>query len=278
MRQRYGVSPHSTELAFGTVSHKSENAETAPHVEWSHPDVGTLRFRGIVDRIDVSPSGKTALVIDYKTGGAGVYDAMKKDPVDRGRRLQLPVYGLAARQHVGTDVKVFVAYWFISTRGGFVMRPDPPVALDELLEGFSKTVQTITAGIAEGLFPAHPGNPERTPPRTAHTAISTSFVPRNGRGRGIGSGSAAILDCARTFRWPTATRSRKTMTDAPLPADQPARDAIVERLGENMVVEAGAGTGKTRSLVDRVVALVATGARRWTVSPPSPLPKPRPPS
>ena len=49
------------------------------------------------------------------------------------------------------------------------------------------------------------------------------------------------------------------MTDAPLPADQPARDAIVERLDENVVVEAGAGTGKTRSLVDRVIALVATG-------------------
>ena len=49
------------------------------------------------------------------------------------------------------------------------------------------------------------------------------------------------------------------MTEAPLPADQPARDAIVERLGENMVVEAGAGTGKTRSLVDRVIALVGTG-------------------
>ena len=49
------------------------------------------------------------------------------------------------------------------------------------------------------------------------------------------------------------------MTGAPLPADQPARDAIVERLGKNIVVEAGAGTGKTRSLVDRVIALVATG-------------------
>ena len=46
------------------------------------------------------------------------------------------------------------------------------------------------------------------------------------------------------------------MTD---PSDQPARNAIVERLDENMVVEAGAGTGKTRSLVDRVVALIATG-------------------
>ena len=42
-------------------------------------------------------------------------------------------------------------------------------------------------------------------------------------------------------------------------SDQPARSAIVERLGENIVVEAGAGTGKTRSLVDRVVALITTG-------------------
>ena len=49
------------------------------------------------------------------------------------------------------------------------------------------------------------------------------------------------------------------MTDTPLPADQPARDAIVERLDDNIVVEAGAGTGKTRSLVDRVIGLVATG-------------------
>ena len=42
-------------------------------------------------------------------------------------------------------------------------------------------------------------------------------------------------------------------------SDRPARDAIVERLDENMVVEAGAGTGKTTSLVSRVVALIATG-------------------
>ena len=49
-------------------------------------------------------------------------------------------------------------------------------------------------------------------------------------------------------------------TNEPLPADQPARSAIVERLDENLVVEAGAGTGKTRSLVERVTALVTTGA------------------
>ena len=45
-------------------------------------------------------------------------------------------------------------------------------------------------------------------------------------------------------------------------SDQPARNAILERLDENMVVEAGAGTGKTRSLVDRVVALIKTGRAR----------------
>ncbi len=43
------------------------------------------------------------------------------------------------------------------------------------------------------------------------------------------------------------------------PSDQPARDAIVECLDKNMVVEAGAGTGKTTSLVDRIVALITTG-------------------
>ena len=41
--------------------------------------------------------------------------------------------------------------------------------------------------------------------------------------------------------------------------DQPARQAIVECLDDNMVVEAGAGTGKTTSLIGRVLALVTTG-------------------
>jgi ATP-dependent exoDNAse (exonuclease V) beta subunit len=42
-------------------------------------------------------------------------------------------------------------------------------------------------------------------------------------------------------------------------ADERARREIVERLDATMLVEAGAGTGKTRALVDRVVALVCRG-------------------
>ena len=43
--------------------------------------------------------------------------------------------------------------------------------------------------------------------------------------------------------------------------DDDARIAIRERLHDTMLVEAGAGTGKTSALVDRVVALVASGIR-----------------
>ena len=42
-------------------------------------------------------------------------------------------------------------------------------------------------------------------------------------------------------------------------ADQAARDRIRDSLDETLFVEAGAGTGKTTSLVDRVLGLVSTG-------------------
>lgn len=41
--------------------------------------------------------------------------------------------------------------------------------------------------------------------------------------------------------------------------DEIARRPIVERLDDNLFVEAGAGTGKTRALVDRVIALIEAG-------------------
>jgi len=41
--------------------------------------------------------------------------------------------------------------------------------------------------------------------------------------------------------------------------DQDQRDRIAGDLGTNLLVEAGAGSGKTRSLVDRLVALIRTG-------------------
>jgi ATP-dependent helicase/nuclease subunit A len=49
------------------------------------------------------------------------------------------------------------------------------------------------------------------------------------------------------------------MTLSFIPADQDTRCRIRDSLDENLLVEAGAGTGKTTSLVERVVRLIATG-------------------
>ncbi|MGW8320539.1 MAG: UvrD-helicase domain-containing protein [Thermodesulfobacteriota bacterium] len=49
-------------------------------------------------------------------------------------------------------------------------------------------------------------------------------------------------------------------SDLPIPADQDQRDRIVNILDRNMLVEAAAGTGKTTSMVERMVALLAGGA------------------
>ena len=41
--------------------------------------------------------------------------------------------------------------------------------------------------------------------------------------------------------------------------DQDARERIARDLDTNLLVEAGAGSGKTWSLIERMVSLVATG-------------------
>ena len=48
------------------------------------------------------------------------------------------------------------------------------------------------------------------------------------------------------------------MSEQPLP-DHAARDFIRQRLDVNMLVEAGAGSGKTESLAQRMVAGIVTG-------------------
>ncbi|MBI4218721.1 MAG: UvrD-helicase domain-containing protein, partial [Chloroflexi bacterium] len=45
----------------------------------------------------------------------------------------------------------------------------------------------------------------------------------------------------------------------PIEADASARRAIREQLGRSLIVEAGAGTGKTHSLVDRIESLIVSG-------------------
>jgi RecB family exonuclease len=106
---------------------------------------------GFVDRLDRTPDGKRAWVIDYKTGAA--YDKPDEtDPFAGGTRLQLPVYVLAA---AGAE-QVQALYWFVSRRGEFQQ-----MTYEETPENrarFEATLAAILSAQRAGSFPAVPGD------------------------------------------------------------------------------------------------------------------------
>src|SRR4051794_23313596 len=57
----------------------------------------------------------------------------------------------------------------------------------------------------------------------------------------------------------SSRRADMTLFAETLPVDHDVRERVRTDLDRNLFVEAGAGTGKTRVLVDRVVRLVASG-------------------
>jgi ATP-dependent helicase/nuclease subunit B len=114
-------------------------------------EVAGVPLKGIVDRVDVTPDGSQAWVIDYKSGSTDDFKGIRDDPLVGGTKLQLPVYKRAAPN----TEQVQALYWFITKRGGFEFieyEPSP-----EQADAFPRTLQAIVAGIRAGSFPAVPG-------------------------------------------------------------------------------------------------------------------------
>jgi ATP-dependent helicase/nuclease subunit B len=150
-RRRDGTRPVAAELRFGY----GDDAAGPGPVVLPLPDGRGLRFRGAADRVDVGDDG-TVHVVDYKTGKSDDFRRLGPDnPDEQGTKLQLPVYGLAARQFVGrADAPVQAHYWFISEREGFRRIG---YAVDErVLARVGTTLATIVDGIERGAFPARP--------------------------------------------------------------------------------------------------------------------------
>ena len=110
---------------------------------------------GKADRVDVAEDG-TIHVVDYKTGRPDDYQQLsERSPDLGGTKLQLPVYGQAARAREGRpDAPVTADYWFATTKGGFA-RIGYQVT-PEVLERVGVTLTTIVDGIDQGVFPAYP--------------------------------------------------------------------------------------------------------------------------
>jgi len=117
-------------------------------------EIAGITMRGVVDRIDRTPDGQAAWVIDYKTGSDFPYRDLETGadgPLGGGTKLQLPAYLGAA----GDAAQVQALYWFISRQGGFKRIPFSPSP--ENMVTFETTVAAILDGIARGSFPAVPG-------------------------------------------------------------------------------------------------------------------------
>ena len=139
-----GSYPISAESPFGL--------EGVPPFRLALDGEETIELRGIIDRVD--RVGESDIkVVDYKTGSSAPYRRINgDDPIIGGRRLQLPIYALAAADLTGstTEVKLYGEYFFISERGSnrrisFAIDPS-------LVSRVKVVIKTIVDGIRDGIF------------------------------------------------------------------------------------------------------------------------------
>ena len=125
-----------------------------------------VRFRGLIDRVDLDSEGRRAYLFDYKTGSSSSYKNASQDPLLAGQHVQLALYRRAVLNAMPELEEVRGAFWFVSSRGRFErLEPtssdlNPDERLDEVLLG-------ITRGIGSGAFPQVPGEETQRPGKTS---------------------------------------------------------------------------------------------------------------
>ncbi len=133
--------PAAPELAFGLQ-------EQPPLVlRGEHP----LKLRGYIDRVDRASDGRIR-IIDYKAGSTPI----SARDLTEGRRLQLPLYALAAQRALGADVTSGF-YWHIGSA-----KPSS-LKLEKYKGGVAGAIETavayamkIVAAVRAGKFPPTP--------------------------------------------------------------------------------------------------------------------------
>ncbi len=156
LRLRFANSTSAVEHRFG-FSIDDDNVQkswVAPEIDIPH--IGTLKFRGIIDRIDTSPDGNKALILDLKTGSNFGYRDLNKDIFNSGKKLQIPIYLLAAKKNI-PDVEAKAAYWMVGFKGQYKVFPDSPPTYEEIENDMNSIMEKIANGMVSGLFPSNPG-------------------------------------------------------------------------------------------------------------------------
>lgn len=118
-----------------------------------HTEAGEVRLHGYIDRLDAAPDGSLR-VIDYKSGGATISAAHLKE----GRRLQLPIYALAARDALGLGEVSSGFYWHIQSAEASSLK------LEKFEGGVSAAYATAVAHVGKHVSGIRAGHFEPKPP------------------------------------------------------------------------------------------------------------------
>jgi ATP-dependent helicase/DNAse subunit B len=116
-------------------------------------EIGEIRLHGYIDRLDAAPDG-TLRVIDYKSGNAAISASHLKE----GRRLQLPIYALAARDALGLGEVSSGFYWHIQKAEASSLK------LEKFDGGVNGAFETAVAHVARHVANIRAGHFEPKPP------------------------------------------------------------------------------------------------------------------
>lgn len=166
-----GLRPRHFEYRFGPKY--GEDAD--------HPDAFTIDARGIplrvegsVDRIDTD--GTRFRIVDYKSGKALRHEKLAAK-IDRGVRLQLPLYAMAVAEFFGAAAKQVSG----TIKPLILGKASFDFELEEKEAGLRATLDVFAAAIVRGAFPTFPNEkdsdfnsckycPARLACRTRHDA------------------------------------------------------------------------------------------------------------
>jgi ATP-dependent helicase/nuclease subunit B len=137
-----GYTPRHLEAKFG-MGNPSLTLQT---------DLGPIRLHGYIDRIDASADGRLR-VMDYKAGSS----AISAKHLEEGRRLQLPLYALAARDALNLGEIAGGLYWHIQKAEASSLKLENfDGGVDAAIEAAVAHVTNHVEGIRGGQFQPHP--------------------------------------------------------------------------------------------------------------------------
>jgi ATP-dependent helicase/DNAse subunit B len=197
-----GLVPSHFEVRFGGEIRNRDDADLSTEDGVPFDALGGVHveFGGRIDRIDVSRDGRRARVIDYKSGK---HPGRKKRVIYRGKRLQLPIYLMAARmmlgaRHEAIDIES-AEYRYVTVHGGDNSLALGSALLDERADDLRKAVGIIIGeGIASGMFFPYPessacGNCDYAEACTS-AAVSLAAMKNGDRRVGFFTNALAEID------------------------------------------------------------------------------------